>query len=105
MTKAFAKCRAAEPVRREYLPGYHESRDGLKSLGQINITISILPEPKTVLVANPQTRTTANGKHIAMARLAICSLTSSQDRTAYRKNSCRLSLTALSVPERDDLAA
>ncbi|EOC3660085.1 hypothetical protein ACI2SJ_005531, partial [Escherichia coli] len=31
--KAFAKHRAAEPVRREYLPGYHESRDGLKALG------------------------------------------------------------------------
>ncbi|MEI2630067.1 hypothetical protein [Erwinia aphidicola] len=33
VTKAFAKRRAAEPVRREYLPGYHESRDGLKALG------------------------------------------------------------------------
>ncbi|ENN6626793.1 hypothetical protein AB9Q55_004752, partial [Escherichia coli] len=33
VTKAFAKHRAAEPVRREYLPGYHESRDGLKALG------------------------------------------------------------------------
>lgn len=32
VTKAFAKRRAAEPVRREYLPGYHESRDGLKAL-------------------------------------------------------------------------
>ena len=26
------KISAAEPVRREYLPGYHESRDGLKAL-------------------------------------------------------------------------
>lgn len=33
VTKALAKRRAAEPVRREYLPGYHESRDGLKALG------------------------------------------------------------------------
>lgn len=33
VTKAFAKKRAADPVRREYLPGYHESRDGLKALG------------------------------------------------------------------------
>lgn len=33
VTKAFAKHRAADPVRREYLPGYHESRDGLKALG------------------------------------------------------------------------
>lgn len=33
VTKAFAKRRAAEPVRREYLPGYHESREGLKALG------------------------------------------------------------------------
>ncbi|HIC0120586.1 TPA: hypothetical protein ACWZMA_001129 [Escherichia coli] len=33
VTKAFAKHRAAEPVRREYLPGYHESRNGLKALG------------------------------------------------------------------------
>lgn len=33
VTKAFSKRRAAEPVRREYLPGYHESRDGLKALG------------------------------------------------------------------------
>ena len=33
VTKAFAKRRAAEPVRCEYLPGYHESRDGLKALG------------------------------------------------------------------------
>ncbi|EEV7678443.1 hypothetical protein EIB93_003297 [Escherichia coli] len=33
VTKAFAKHRAVEPVRREYLPGYHESRDGLKALG------------------------------------------------------------------------
>ncbi|MXF07389.1 hypothetical protein [Escherichia coli] len=33
VTKAFAKHRAAKPVRREYLPGYHESRDGLKALG------------------------------------------------------------------------
>ncbi|HDW2987933.1 TPA: Rha family transcriptional regulator [Escherichia coli] len=33
VTKAFAKHRATEPVRREYLPGYHESRDGLKALG------------------------------------------------------------------------
>lgn len=33
VTKALAKRRAAEPIRREYLPGYHESRDGLKALG------------------------------------------------------------------------
>ncbi|WP_405000479.1 Rha family transcriptional regulator [Escherichia coli] len=33
VTKAFAKRRAAEPIRREYLPGYHESRNGLKALG------------------------------------------------------------------------
>jgi len=33
VTKAFAKRRAAEPIRREYLPGYHESRDSLKALG------------------------------------------------------------------------
>lgn len=33
VTKSFAKRRAAEPIRREYLPGYHESRDGLKALG------------------------------------------------------------------------
>lgn len=33
VTKAFARRRAAEPIRREYLPGYHESRDGLKALG------------------------------------------------------------------------
>ncbi|QPR28571.1 Rha family transcriptional regulator [Edwardsiella hoshinae] len=33
VTKAFAKRRAAEPVRREYLPGYHESRNSLKALG------------------------------------------------------------------------
>lgn len=33
VTKAFLKRRSAEPVRREYLPGYHESRDGLKALG------------------------------------------------------------------------
>ncbi|MDH2123784.1 Rha family transcriptional regulator [Pantoea brenneri] len=33
VTKAFAQRRAAEPIRREYLPGYHESRDGLKALG------------------------------------------------------------------------
>ena len=33
VTKAFAKRRAVEPVRREYLPGYHESRDSLKALG------------------------------------------------------------------------
>ncbi len=33
VTKAFSKRRAAEPVRREYLPGYHESRDSLKALG------------------------------------------------------------------------
>lgn len=32
VTKALAKRRAAEPIRREYLPGYHESRDGLKAL-------------------------------------------------------------------------
>ncbi|WP_241488351.1 hypothetical protein [Winslowiella iniecta] len=33
VTKAFSKRRAVEPIRREYLPGYHESRDGLKALG------------------------------------------------------------------------
>lgn len=33
VTKAFSKRRAAAPIRREYLPGYHESRDGLKALG------------------------------------------------------------------------
>lgn len=33
VTKAFAKRRADEPVRREYLPGYHESRNGMKALG------------------------------------------------------------------------
>ncbi|HCL5310883.1 TPA: Rha family transcriptional regulator [Salmonella enterica] len=33
VTKAFAKRRASEPVRREYLPGYHESRDSLKAPG------------------------------------------------------------------------
>ncbi|MFT4463809.1 MAG: Rha family transcriptional regulator [Sodalis sp. (in: enterobacteria)] len=33
VTKALAKRRAAEPICREYLPGYHESRDGLKALG------------------------------------------------------------------------
>ncbi|ENS4778514.1 Rha family transcriptional regulator [Klebsiella variicola] len=33
VTKAFARRRAAEPIRREYLPGYHESRDSLKALG------------------------------------------------------------------------
>lgn len=33
VTKAFARKRAVAPVRREYLPGYHESRDGLKALG------------------------------------------------------------------------
>lgn len=33
VAKALAKRRAAEPIRREYLPGYHESRDGLKALG------------------------------------------------------------------------
>ena len=33
VTKAFAKRRAVDPVRREYLPGYHESREGLKALG------------------------------------------------------------------------
>lgn len=33
VTKSLAKRRAAEPIRREYLPGYHESRDGLKALG------------------------------------------------------------------------
>lgn len=33
VTKAFTKRRAAEPIRREYLPGYHESRDRLKALG------------------------------------------------------------------------
>ncbi|MGD2690248.1 hypothetical protein ACP8ZV_11530 [Escherichia coli] len=33
VTKAFAKRRAVDPLRREYLPGYHESREGLKALG------------------------------------------------------------------------
>lgn len=33
VTKALMKRRAAAPIRREYLPGYHESRDGLKALG------------------------------------------------------------------------
>ena len=33
VTKAFSKRRAAAPIRREYLPGYHESRDSLKALG------------------------------------------------------------------------
>ncbi|HGJ5884088.1 hypothetical protein [Arsenophonus sp.] len=33
VTKAFAKKRAAEPIRREYLPHYHESRDALRDLG------------------------------------------------------------------------
>ena len=33
VTKAFSKRRAIEPIRREYLPGYHESRDSLKTLG------------------------------------------------------------------------
>ncbi len=33
VTKAFTRRRAVEPIRREYLPGYHESRDGLKALG------------------------------------------------------------------------
>ncbi|OTA13959.1 hypothetical protein Xvie_04104 [Xenorhabdus vietnamensis] len=33
VTKAFAKKRAAEPIRREYLPNYHESRDALRDLG------------------------------------------------------------------------
>lgn len=33
VTKAFSKKRAAEPIRREYLPHYHESRDALKDLG------------------------------------------------------------------------
>ena len=33
VTKAFAKRRAVDPVRREYLPGYHESLEGLKALG------------------------------------------------------------------------
>ncbi|WP_410726523.1 Rha family transcriptional regulator [Citrobacter portucalensis] len=33
VTKAFTSRRATQPVRREYLPGYHESRDGLKALG------------------------------------------------------------------------
>lgn len=33
VTKAFARRRAAEPIRREYLPGYHESRHSLKALG------------------------------------------------------------------------
>lgn len=33
VTKAFTGRRAAEPVRREYLPGYHQSRDSLKALG------------------------------------------------------------------------
>ncbi len=33
VTKAFSKKRAAEPIRREYLPHYHESRDALRELG------------------------------------------------------------------------
>ncbi|PHM47135.1 Rha family transcriptional regulator [Xenorhabdus miraniensis] len=33
VTKAFAKKRAVEPIRREYLPNYHESRDALRDLG------------------------------------------------------------------------
>lgn len=33
VTKAFSKKRAAEPIRREYLPHYHESRDALRALG------------------------------------------------------------------------
>ncbi|HDZ3107661.1 TPA: hypothetical protein RST86_005430, partial [Klebsiella pneumoniae] len=33
ITKALSKRRVVEPIRREYLPGYHESRDGLKALG------------------------------------------------------------------------
>ncbi|MDX7990117.1 Rha family transcriptional regulator [Xenorhabdus littoralis] len=33
VTKAFAKKRVAEPIRREYLPNYHESRDALRDLG------------------------------------------------------------------------
>lgn len=33
VTKAFSKKRAAEPIRREYLPNYHESRDALRDLG------------------------------------------------------------------------
>lgn len=33
VTKALAKKRAAEPIRREYLPYYHESRDALRDLG------------------------------------------------------------------------
>lgn len=33
VTKAFSKKRAAEPIRREYLPHYHESRDALRDLG------------------------------------------------------------------------
>lgn len=33
VTKAFTKRRAVDPLRREYLPGYHESREGLKALG------------------------------------------------------------------------
>lgn len=33
VTKAFSKKRAAEPIRRQYLPHYHESRDALRDLG------------------------------------------------------------------------
>lgn len=33
VTKAFSKKRAVEPIRREYLPHYHESRDALRDLG------------------------------------------------------------------------
>ncbi|WP_192941017.1 Rha family transcriptional regulator [Morganella morganii] len=33
VTKAFSKKRAADPIRREYLPHYHESRDALRDLG------------------------------------------------------------------------
>lgn len=35
VTKAFSMRRAAALIRREYLPGYHESRDSLKALGAL----------------------------------------------------------------------
>lgn len=47
VTKAFTDRRATQPVRREYLPGYHESRDGLKALGRSDITTSIWRVLKT----------------------------------------------------------
>jgi len=35
VTKAFSMRRVAASIRREYLPGYHESRDSLKALGAL----------------------------------------------------------------------